>query len=127
MRNRRRKIRLVLAQTGPGVCIHSQLCFLSDAKSFKALEPKGYCTDWRYASTGTQDGGYDEKSKTAEECMKRCMAKLPGTTSFYLMGTKCGCSGTKTGKCKITADKRYVSYEIVNAGTICSRCIMIGC
>ena len=51
-------------------------------------------------------------SKTAEECMKRCQAKIPGTTAFYLKGTKCGCSPTKSGACKITASSAYVSYEI---------------
>ena len=114
----------ILPQSGRSVCTHSQPCLLSGAKSFKALEPKGYCSDWRYVSTGTQDGGYDDKSKTAGECMKRCMAKLPGTTSFFLMGTKCGCSATTTGKCKITANNGYVSYEIVDAGTMCPNFVL---
>ena len=60
--------------------------------AFEKLSPNGYCSDWRYPSTGTQSGEYDDESKTAEECMKRCQAKIPGTTAFFLKGTQCGCS-----------------------------------
>ena len=44
--------------------------------------------------------------------MKRCQAKFPGTTAFYLHGTQCGCSPTKSGPCKIKAHSAYVAYEI---------------
>ena len=44
--------------------------------------------------------------------MKRCQAKIPGTTAFYLHGTQCGCSPTKSGPCKIKAHSAYVAYEI---------------
>jgi hypothetical protein len=33
---------------------------------FTPLTPKGYCTDWIYASDNTKDGEYDDVSNTAE-------------------------------------------------------------
>ena len=80
--------------------------------AFEKLSPNGYCSDYVYPSTGTKSGSYDDKSKTAGECMKRCQAKIPGTTAFYLRGTQCGCSTTKSGPCKVTKNSAYVSYEI---------------
>jgi hypothetical protein len=76
------------------------------------LSPKGYCSDWRYPSTGTTSGGYDDISSTASECMTRCQAVLPGTTSFYLKGmyAQCGCSATTSGACTITPDSASTSY-----------------
>lgn len=67
----------------------------------------GYCRDWRYLN-----GGYDSQSSTALGCMKRCQAKFPGTTSFYLKGTQCGCSATKSGACIVKAASGYSSYVI---------------
>jgi hypothetical protein len=81
---------------------------------FTELAPAGYCTDWRYPSTGTTSGGYDDLSSTPQECMERCKAKLPGTTSFYQKGTQCGCSATKSGACAITSNAAYTSYEMIS-------------
>merc|ERR1712166_423770 len=81
------------------------------AAKFTKLTPNGYCVDWAYP-TGTRSGGYDNDSTTAAQCHTRCVAQLPGTTSFYLKGTQCGCSSGKTGACSVKAHAGYTSYEI---------------
>merc|ERR1712166_1300612 len=81
------------------------------AAKFTKLTPNGYCVDWAYP-TGTRSGGYDNDSTTAAQCLTRCVAQLPGTTSFYLKGTQCGCSSGKTGACSVKAHAGYTSYEI---------------
>ena len=69
----------------------------------------GYCQDWAYPN----DSGYDTVSTTAAKCMERCRSKYPGTTSFYLKGTKCGCAkSTTSGRCAVTASAGYTAYEI---------------
>ena len=72
----------------------------------------GYCKDYEYPNDNNK---YDDNSTTALECMLRCKAKYPGTTAFYLHGTKCGCSRTTTGACETT--DAYDAYEM--AGKSC--------
>jgi len=75
----------------------------------------GYCADYRYPSTGATTGAYDDVSTTAEECMSRCQTTLPGSTSFYLRGTQCGCSATTEGSCTVVSDTGYQSYRILHS------------
>ena len=89
---------------------------------FVELSPKGYCTDYRYPGTGTQAGGYDHVSNDAAGCMARCQAVIPGTSSFYLLGTRCGCSATTSGPCAITAESPYTAYEIMPGAQVVADC-----
>jgi len=86
-------------------------CEPAEAPRFEELGA-GYCRDWRYPSTGTTSGGYDNDGDTAEHCQRRCMAKIAGTTSFYLKGTQCGCSASTSGPCTVISYAGYTSYEI---------------
>ena len=74
----------------------------------------GYCSDYRYPSTGTQEGDYDSEEDTLASCKSKCLPVLPASTSFYLKnGNQCGCSATTFGACSITSSSSYVSYKIV--------------
>lgn len=77
---------------------------------FIALSPNGYCDDWRYPTTGTTSGGYDDELVTPSACMTKCLQTLPGTTSFYLKGSRCGCSAGTSGACTIVPYAGYTSY-----------------
>lgn len=73
----------------------------------------GYCRDYLYPSTGKRNGEYDDLSPTAQECMSRCVEILPHTTSFYLYGSKCGCSATIAGPCNVVSSANYTTYRII--------------
>ena len=99
-------------------CMLARYLFMPGlSKTFKEIG-KGHCTDWRYASTGTQTGGYDDISTNAQACMYRCLALNADITAFYLKGTQCGCSTTTSGPCKLHSQSGYRAFEITgNAGT----------
>jgi len=74
---------------------------------------QGYCSDYIYPSTGLRNRGqYDNESNTAEGCMERCLALSPDYTAFYMKGTQCGCSRTKSGACPVVRRNAYTTYEI---------------
>ena len=52
--------------------------------------------------------------------MDRCIAKIAGTTAFYLKGSQCGCSATSSGACSVTSSSAYTSYEIHSPGKSCT-------
>jgi len=99
-------------------------------KPAKVIKTSAYCSDWRYPATGTQKpgsnarpavagstaGGYDRFYSTGPECEKQCRARLPTSTSFYLLkhnsGFLCGCSATTSGPCKTKSGAGYTSYLI---------------
>jgi len=91
-------------------------CNRKDAPTLRQLSPSGYCSDWRFPSTGTRSGGYDNLSISYLQCFERCQEKFPGTVTFYMKGNQCGCSTTTNGPCKVVKHRAYKAYVVANSG-----------
>ena len=74
-----------------------------------AASPPGYCSDWQYPDGPGPE--YDDLTSTPEACLARCLAQVPGATSFSLRGTQCLCSATTKGTCPIITTHTVKTYR----------------
>ena len=111
--------------SGPNSALHVQSCHfigrVCPGLIFEQRASSGYCSDWRFALSGSNSGGYVETWNTPYLCMQRCRELFPHTTAFYLFeNTKCGCSLTTSGACPVQTQLKYKTYEILSVGACAS-------
>ena len=95
----------------------------SSASVFVERSVAGYCSDWRYAKSGTQSKTSDGEGyvttpwDTPLLCMQRCKDLFPDTTAFYMInGNQCGCSVTTSGACSLIGVLTHLNYKTYETG-----------